>query len=99
MPLTDEKRDHLQSLYAGRRRMFLQQHHPPTYAAMERAGALETHLRQTGEDAASLYETIIDQMNERADAMTSQADRTSYLLSAPQVASEVVNTDIIYTAP
>jgi hypothetical protein len=66
---------------------------------MERSGALETHLRQTGEDAASLYETIIDQMNERAEAMTSQADRTSYLLSAPQVASEMVNTDIICTAP
>jgi hypothetical protein len=98
MPLTDEKRDHLQSLYAGRRRMFLQQHHPQTYAAMEQAGTLETHLKQTGEDAASLYGTIIDQMNERADAMTSQAERTSYLLSAPQVASEMVNTDIICVA-
>ena len=99
MTLTEEKRSHLQSLYAGRRRMFLQQHHPQTYAVMEEAGTLETHLKQTGEDAANLYETIIDQMNERADAMTSQADRTSYLLSAPQVASEMANTDIICAAP
>lgn len=99
MPLTDEKMSHLQSLYAGKHKAFLHQNHPKAYVEMEKAGTLEAYLQRIGEQAASLYETIIDQMTERAAKMTDQADRTSYLNSAPLVASETVHNDIVYAAP
>ena len=65
MPLTDEKMSHLQSLYAGKHKAFLHQNHPKAYVEMEKAGTLEAYLQRIGEQAASLYETIIDQMTEQ----------------------------------
>jgi hypothetical protein len=43
----------------------------------------------------ALYELIIDQMTEKAAEMP-ETKRQSYLDSAPLVASEMVNTDIVY---
>lgn len=95
MPLTDEKRTYLKSSYASEHKMHLLRHYPQAYAQMQAKGTLEPYLETIGEQAATMYETIIDQMTERAQAMP-EKDRQSYRDSAPLVAAEMVASDIVY---
>jgi hypothetical protein len=95
MPMTDEEKSNLQSLYAGRHKMHLLQNYPQMIASMQAKGTLEAYLQEIGQSAARMYELIIDQMTEKAAQMP-ETKRQSYLDSAPLVASEIVNTDIVY---
>jgi hypothetical protein len=95
MPMTDEQKSNLQSLYAGRHKMHLLQNYPQMVAGMQAKGTLEAYLQEIGSQAARMYELIIDQMTEKAAEMP-EKDRQSYLDSAPLVAAEMVNSDIVY---
>jgi hypothetical protein len=95
MPMTDEEKSNLQSLYAGRHKMHLLQNYPQMVAGMQAKGTLEAYLLEIGRSAATMYELIIDQMTEKAAEMP-EKDRQSYLDSAPLVAAEMVASDIIY---
>ena len=95
MPMTEEERSNLQSLYAGRHKAHILQHYPQMYASMQAKGTLEPYLEEIGRSAATMYELIIDQMTEKAAQMP-ETNRQSYLDSAPLVAAEMVNTDIVY---
>jgi hypothetical protein len=96
MPLTDDQKTHLESLYAGRHKGFLLTHHPQAYAVMEKAGTLTPHLQDIGRQAARMYETILDQMRAKASEIGNQSDRQIYLDSIPLTASEIVHSDIVY---
>jgi hypothetical protein len=95
MPMTDEQRSNLQSLYADRHKMHLLQNYPQMVASMQAKGTLEAYLEEIGRQAARMYELIIDQMTEKAAEMP-ETKRQSYLDSAPLVASEMVASDIVY---
>jgi hypothetical protein len=95
MPMTEEERSNLQSLYAGRHKAHILQHYPQMYASMQAKGTLEAYLEEIGSQAARMYELIIEQMTEKAAEMP-ETKRQSYLGSAPLVASEMVNNDIVY---
>jgi hypothetical protein len=96
MSLTSEQRAHLQSLYAGRHKGFLLNHHPSAYAAMQKEATLTAYLEEIGLQAAQMYETIVDGMRAKAQEIGSQNERETYLNSIPLTASEIVHADIVY---
>jgi transposon-encoded protein TnpV len=96
MALTSDQRMHLQSLYAGRHKGFLLDHHPQSYAAMQKAETLGPYLEEIGRQAAQMYETVVERMKAEAKAISSQSEREAYLGSIPLTASEIVHHDIVY---
>ena len=96
MPLTNEQKQRLQSLYAGKHKAFLMQNHPSAYAKMERAGTLEDHLKLIGEEAARTYELLQDQMKAKAETIADPRKKTAYLDSIWMTVEEIVDHDIVY---
>jgi hypothetical protein len=96
MPLTPEKKQRLQSLYAGRHKAYLAEHHPDSFAALQKDKALERSLSQVGSQAAEAYELLKDQMLAKAEEIADPLEPARYLDRITLVAEELVNAEIVY---
>jgi hypothetical protein len=96
MPLTQEVKDRLQSLYAGRHKLFLANHHPNAYAEMQKERSLEDYLVRIGTEAAEAHELMKDQMLAKAEEISGPSEKARYLNSIVLVVEEMVNAEIVY---
>ncbi len=93
----EERKARLTARFAGARKRLLSIRHPAEYSRLERAGELESHLTMIGEEAADHYLTLEAQLKARAAAIGDPKDRHAYLSQIPQMAEEMVMSDIIET--
>jgi hypothetical protein len=97
--MEEEQLKRLQSLYAGRHKSFLAAQHPRDYAAMEQAGTLESYLQTIGEQAADYYQTLENQMLEKAQEIENPRDREAYINRIPFTVAELVREDVLQVKP
>lgn len=96
MPLTQTQKVHLQSLYAGQRKLFLAEKHPDAYARMQKERVLEAYLQDLGMEAMLAYVAMEEDMRAQAEAMIDPLERGRYIESIPLSIEEIIQAEILH---
>jgi hypothetical protein len=97
--MANDRKTQLASNFAGARKRFLSISHPAAYAALVKAGQLESHLMRIGAEAADHYLTLEDQLKQQASQIAEDRERQAYLSQIPHMAREMVMSEIVEIAP
>jgi hypothetical protein len=96
MPLNDQQKERLQSLYTGQHKLFLAEHHPDAYARMQKEGALQSYLQDVGTEAVRAYVTMEADMLTQAESMADPQQKETFIEQIPLAVEEIVLKEIVY---
>lgn len=81
--------------YAREHRKFLEQANPSLLQQLQSAGQLTSYLKEVGEQAEAMFETLEAQMVHAPDMPKEPRARIARLEQVPVVANELVMNDLI----